>query len=68
MTVCDRKLSPYSLLEYKFSSKPFSNVNLLAREQVNGYNLVCVSILLMKYRFFLMLSKLLFFVVLFCFY
>lgn len=51
MTVCDRKLSLYSLLEYKFSSKAFSNVNLLAREQVNEYNLVCVSILLMKYRF-----------------
>lgn len=52
MTVCDRKLSPYSLLEYKFSSKAFSNVHLLAREQVKEYNLVCVSIwTLIKYRF-----------------
>lgn len=29
-SVCDRKLSPYSLLEYKFSSKALSNVNVLA--------------------------------------
>ena len=42
-SVCDRKLCPFSLLVYKFSSKAFNNVNLLTREQVKGYNLVCVS-------------------------
>ena len=46
--VCDRTLSPYRSLEHRFSSKAFSNVNLLSREQVKGYNLVCVSILILK--------------------